>query len=74
MYKCWLVLVTCASSRAVYLDLVSDCSSLQCIASLKRFIARYGAPETIIRTMVELLVAKKYSRLPLHVIFAGNST
>ena len=25
--KCWIALVTCASSRAVYLDLVVDCSA-----------------------------------------------
>ena len=47
MHKAWIGLITCASSRAVYLDLVSDSSSTECILLLKRFISRYGAPSNI---------------------------
>ena len=48
MYKAWIGLITCASSRAVYLDLVPDSSSEECIELLKRFISRYGAPSNVI--------------------------
>ena len=36
-------LVTCASSRALYLDLVVNSSGKQCVEVIKRLIARYGA-------------------------------
>ena len=48
MYKAWIGLIICASSRAIYLDLVADSSSTECINLLKRFISRYGAPNNII--------------------------
>ena len=31
MYKSWIGLITCASSREVYLDLVPDCSATSCV-------------------------------------------
>ena len=37
-----MVLFTCASSRAVHLDLVPDTTCLAFVRSLKRFIGRYG--------------------------------
>jgi len=48
MFKAWIGLVTCANSRAVYLDLVSNSSSQECVELLKRLISRYGAPSLII--------------------------
>ena len=45
MYKTWIVIVTCSSSRAVYLDVVENCSSASCVNTLKRFINQYGAPK-----------------------------
>lgn len=47
-FKAWIVLITCASSRAIYLDLASSLSSKECVETLKRFIARYGAPKVVI--------------------------
>ena len=48
LYKCWIALVTCASTRAIYLDIAVNCSAQECIEVLKRLTARHGAPETII--------------------------
>ena len=48
MFKTWIALVTCASSRALYLDLVVNSSGKQCVEVIKRLIARYGAPHEII--------------------------
>ena len=44
MYKVWVVLYTCAVTRAVHLDLVPDLSASSFIRSLKRFIGRRGVP------------------------------
>lgn len=48
IFKCWIALITCASIRGVYLDLVADSSSTECIEMIKRLIARFGAPSLII--------------------------
>ena len=42
--KVHLALYTCATTRAVHLDLVPDTSALSFIKSLKRFISRRGIP------------------------------
>ena len=46
--KVYTGLYTCASTRAVYLDLVPDASSRSFVNSLKRFIARHGTPKLFI--------------------------
>ena len=48
LYKCRIVLYTCASTRAVSLDIVPDASCQSFIRSLKRFISRYGIPKLFI--------------------------
>ena len=48
MYKAWIVLITCASSRCIHLDLVPDCSGKSCVDALTRFINSRGAPKLAI--------------------------
>ena len=48
MYKAWIVIITCASTRAICLDLVPDCSAATFILSFKRFISRRGVPSLVI--------------------------
>ena len=48
MYKAWVALFTCASSRCIYLDISTDYSGLSCTEVLSRFINRRGAPKEII--------------------------
>ena len=48
MFKCFVVLYTCASTRGIILDLVADGYSKMFINSLRNFIARRGCPELII--------------------------
>ena len=48
MHKVWVVLYTCAVTRAVHLDLVPNTSASAFIRSLKRFIGRRGVPNMMI--------------------------
>ena len=43
-YKVFIVACTCASSRAIQLDIVPDASCSSFICSLKRFISVNGVP------------------------------
>ena len=35
MHKVWIALVTCANNRAIYLDLVPDCTAKCCVDDLQ---------------------------------------
>ena len=48
MYKAYIVVYTCASNRAVHLDLAVDATSETFIRSFQRFISRRGMPSTMI--------------------------
>ena len=48
MYKAWIVILICSSSRALYLDVVKNCSSASCVNMLKWFINQYRAPKQVI--------------------------
>ena len=48
MYKAWVTLYTCASTRAILLDLVPRPNSTSFINSFRRMIARRGCPNNII--------------------------
>ena len=48
MYKCYIALFTCASTRAIHLELTPDLSANSFIRVLKRFIGRRGFPGLII--------------------------
>ena len=48
LYKAWIVLITCCSTRCTYLDIVPDCYGHSCIDILKRFINTHVAPKLII--------------------------
>ena len=37
LFKAWIALITCQTSRAVYLDLATNYSGLSCINVLRRF-------------------------------------
>ena len=47
LYKAWIALITCSNSRAIYLDIATDNSSLKCVNVLTRFYNRRGAPKDI---------------------------
>ena len=48
LYKVHVALFTCATSRAVHLDLVPDTTCLAFVRCLQRFIARYGSSKLYI--------------------------
>ena len=47
LYKAWITLITCLSSKALYLDLVVNYDAEALIRILERFFSRYNAPEVI---------------------------
>ncbi|XP_066924368.1 uncharacterized protein [Clytia hemisphaerica] len=47
LYKSWIALITCYSTRAVYLDLATSYDSDALIRILERFFNRYNAPKVI---------------------------
>ena len=47
LYKVWIALITCSSSRAIYLDVSSDYSAPECVNVLQRFYNRRGVPRDI---------------------------
>lgn len=46
--KAYIVLFTCATTRAIHLDLVSDLTSQNFLNALKRFTSRQGLPQVIL--------------------------
>ena len=48
MFKCYVVLYTCASTRGVVLDLIHNETAKTFINSLTRFIARRGCPAVVL--------------------------
>ncbi|GFY59391.1 integrase catalytic domain-containing protein [Trichonephila inaurata madagascariensis] len=46
-HKSWIVLFTCATYRAIHLELTSSLTSEAFLLSLRRFIARRGRPRVI---------------------------
>ena len=48
LFKCYVVLYTCASTRGVVLELVPDASSKNFVCSFRRFIARRGCPAELL--------------------------
>ena len=47
--KCYILLLTCASSRAIDLELVRDMSMHGFLRGFKRFMARRGVSDLVIR-------------------------
>ena len=48
MYKCYIVIYTCASTRGAVLDLVPDVSAEIFVNSLSKFFSRRGYPQIIL--------------------------
>ena len=48
LYKTYVVLYTCAATRAVILEVVNSCNTKNFLQSFRRFIARRGCPALVI--------------------------
>lgn len=55
--KCYVALYTCATSRAVHLDLLPDMTAEELKGSLTEFIARRGRPAMIVSDNAKTFVA-----------------
>ncbi|XP_057302744.1 uncharacterized protein LOC130636910 [Hydractinia symbiolongicarpus] len=62
MYKAWVFLFTCTSTRALHLDLVSDASSSGCIRSFRRFFIERGITSEIISDNGSQFIAEDTQR------------
>ena len=47
MYKCYIVIYTCSSTKGVVLHLVPDASAETFMNSLAKFISKRGCPQII---------------------------
>ena len=56
-FKCYIVIYTCASTRGVILDVVTDGSSETFINTLKKFISTRGCPPKILSDNGSVFVA-----------------
>ena len=59
MYKAWISLITCATTRGVHLDLASNLTGAECIQLLKRFISRRGAPNLVLSDNGKSFIAEE---------------
>ena len=57
--KAYVVLFTCACTRAIHLKLCTDMSVEQFKRALKEFVARRGAPQTIVSDNAKTFIATK---------------
>ncbi|KAF7635993.1 Integrase catalytic domain-containing protein [Meloidogyne graminicola] len=48
LVKCWLVLITCLTTRAVYLEPTLDLTAISFVNVFRRFVSRRGRPERIL--------------------------
>ena len=63
--KVYILLLTCASSRAIHLELVKDMSVEGFLRGFKRFIARRGVPEVIINDNFKTFKSREVKRFIL---------
>ncbi len=63
--KRWVAVFTCFTTRAIHLELVSDCSSNAAIRAIERFIGRRGTPSVLLSDIQTafLKAAKMLSRI-----------
>ena len=59
MYKVWIVLIICCTSRAIYLDIASGLDGLACIKVLQRFSSRCRQPQLIISDNGSNFISRK---------------
>lgn len=66
MHKAYIVLFTCASTRAVHLDLVPALDAQSVIRSLKRFFARKGVNQLFISDNAKTFKSKEVQQFILN--------
>ena len=74
MHKVHVALYTCASSRAVHLDLVPDISCVSFVRSLKRFISRYGVSKMYISDNATCFIGPELTTFINQMARSGNSS
>ena len=62
LQKVYVVMITCANSRAIHLELVPDTSCASLINCLKRFFSRRGCPALVVSDNAKCFVAVELKR------------
>ena len=70
--KTYMCLFVCFTTKATHLEAVSSLTKEACIASLKRFVARRGAPEVIFSDNATNFLGARNDLLKLKDILAGR--
>ncbi|XP_057296238.1 uncharacterized protein LOC130625191 [Hydractinia symbiolongicarpus] len=70
-YATWICLVTCASGRAVYLDISTYLSASACVNVLKRFENKNGAPKVINSDNGSNFISKEVQHFAYHMALSG---
>ena len=60
MFKCYIALFTCASTRAVHLELTPDLTAKSFLRVLKHFFGRQGIPNLLSQITGKLLKIQKF--------------
>ena len=47
MQKCYILLITCSSTRVIHLEVTCDVNATSLVLALRRFISRKGIPLVI---------------------------
>ena len=63
LFKCYVVLYNCASTRGVTLELVPDASSKYFVYSLRKFISRRGCPGKILAGNRKVFTSQETQKL-----------
>ena len=66
LFKCYVVLYTCASTRGVVLELVPDTSSKYFVYSFQKFIARRGCPGELLSDNGTVFTSQETQRYASH--------
>ena len=66
--KAYISMFTCASTRAVHLELVEDCSADQFLLAFRRFVSRRGVPRLMLSDN-----AKNFKASSKEILKIGNS-
>ena len=72
LFKCYVVLYTCATSRGVVLDLLPDASAKTFVNSLKKLTSQSGCPRIILSDNGIAFIAEFTQNLQQYPISNGS--
>ena len=71
-FKAYIVLYTCAATRAVILEVVSSLNTINFVQSLRRFKARRGCPKLMVSDNGTSFVSDITQNFAAEILLSGN--